>query len=349
MPQTPPPPPYNQITGISRADMKYNEQESLTDYNGNARPGELVVDLTSVPPALYVGNNLGQLTAVGSGGGGATTWATLGNKNNASGPTAIALGQTAGNAQGAGAVAVGQNAGQATQGSEAVAIGPNAGANAQGFGSVAIGTFAGNDSQLDAAVAIGYSAGQTNQGTESVAIGFNAGASNCSGIAIGSGAGSTNNQGISIGYLSGSGGLNSIIIGTTAGTATSAGAIAIGALAAQVSQGNTSIAIGGQAVQNGPQGLSAVAIGKQAAYYGQGNSSIAIGPNAGGNTAVPNNSIVLDASGGNLPSAGANTTTIFPVRNVTSTNAWTNPARTLPTGFFFTAYNPTTGELIYWS
>lgn len=63
------PPPYTDITGISRAVMKDNAQESLAGYNGNARPGELVVNLETNPPALYVGNNAGQLTAITSGSG----------------------------------------------------------------------------------------------------------------------------------------------------------------------------------------------------------------------------------------------------------------------------------------
>ena len=63
-----PPPPYDNITGISRAVMKDNAQETLAGYDGNARPGELVVNLVVDPPALYVGNNAGQLTAISSGG-----------------------------------------------------------------------------------------------------------------------------------------------------------------------------------------------------------------------------------------------------------------------------------------
>jgi hypothetical protein len=47
--------------------MKDNAQETLSNYNGNARPGEIVADLTTNPPALYVGNNAGQLTAITSG------------------------------------------------------------------------------------------------------------------------------------------------------------------------------------------------------------------------------------------------------------------------------------------
>lgn len=62
-----PPPPYDNITGISRAVMKDNSQVTLANYDGNARPGELVVNLETNPPALYVGNNAGQLTAVSSG------------------------------------------------------------------------------------------------------------------------------------------------------------------------------------------------------------------------------------------------------------------------------------------
>ena len=62
------PAPYTDITGISRAVMKDNAQETLANYNGNARPGELVVDLTQDPPPLYVGNNAGQLTAVSTSG-----------------------------------------------------------------------------------------------------------------------------------------------------------------------------------------------------------------------------------------------------------------------------------------
>ena len=59
-----PPPPYDNITGISRAVMKDNAQVTLAEYNGNARPGELVVNLEIDPPALYIGNNVGQLTAI---------------------------------------------------------------------------------------------------------------------------------------------------------------------------------------------------------------------------------------------------------------------------------------------
>jgi hypothetical protein len=59
-----PPPPYSDITGISRAVMKDNAQTTIANYDGNARPGELVANLTVDPPTLYIGNNAGQLTTV---------------------------------------------------------------------------------------------------------------------------------------------------------------------------------------------------------------------------------------------------------------------------------------------
>lgn len=59
-----PPPPYANITGISRSVMKDNAQENVTGYDGHARPGELTMDLTTDPPTIYIGNNLGNLTQV---------------------------------------------------------------------------------------------------------------------------------------------------------------------------------------------------------------------------------------------------------------------------------------------
>lgn len=59
------PPPYGDIIGITRAVMKDNAQVSIVDYDGNARPGELVVAQGTTN--LYIGNSLGQLTLVASG------------------------------------------------------------------------------------------------------------------------------------------------------------------------------------------------------------------------------------------------------------------------------------------
>ena len=65
-----PPPPYDDITGISRAVMKDNAQVTIENYNGNARPGELVVD--QLTDQVFIGNSSGALTqsAAGIGNGG---------------------------------------------------------------------------------------------------------------------------------------------------------------------------------------------------------------------------------------------------------------------------------------
>jgi hypothetical protein len=57
-----PPPPYDNITGISRAVMKDNAQETIANYNGNARPSEIVVSQTN--QTIYIGNSNGNLTQV---------------------------------------------------------------------------------------------------------------------------------------------------------------------------------------------------------------------------------------------------------------------------------------------
>ena len=62
-----PPPPYSNITGISRAVMKDNAQETIGDYNGVARPSELVVD--QLTQNVYVGNTNGNLNLVAYGAG----------------------------------------------------------------------------------------------------------------------------------------------------------------------------------------------------------------------------------------------------------------------------------------
>ena len=58
------PPPYDNITGISRAVMKDNAQTTIDNYNGTARPGELVANLVADPPALFIGNAAGALTSL---------------------------------------------------------------------------------------------------------------------------------------------------------------------------------------------------------------------------------------------------------------------------------------------
>ena len=62
-----PPPPYANITGITRTIMKDNQEESIANYDGNARPGELVVDLNN--NNIYIGNTNGNLNLINTGGG----------------------------------------------------------------------------------------------------------------------------------------------------------------------------------------------------------------------------------------------------------------------------------------
>jgi hypothetical protein len=54
-----PPPPYADITGISRAVMKDSAQVDVAEYNGVARPGEIVISQTD--SVMYIGNVSGAL------------------------------------------------------------------------------------------------------------------------------------------------------------------------------------------------------------------------------------------------------------------------------------------------
>jgi hypothetical protein len=62
-----PPPPYEDITGITRTVMKDNAQETVANYNGNARPGEMTVNPNT--SQIYIGNTNGNLNFVISSNG----------------------------------------------------------------------------------------------------------------------------------------------------------------------------------------------------------------------------------------------------------------------------------------
>ena len=62
-----PPPPYANITGITRTVMKDNAQETVANYNGNARPGEMTVNPNT--SEIYIGNTNGNLNLVISSNG----------------------------------------------------------------------------------------------------------------------------------------------------------------------------------------------------------------------------------------------------------------------------------------
>lgn len=63
-----PPPPYSSVTGIFSSVTKHHTV-TLAQYNGVARPGQLVVD-SSDYTQLYIGDNLGNLNVIGGGGSG---------------------------------------------------------------------------------------------------------------------------------------------------------------------------------------------------------------------------------------------------------------------------------------
>ena len=340
-----PPPPYDNITGISRAAMKDNAQVTLAGYDGNARPGEIVVNLAVDPPTVFVGNNAGELTQLSTGG-------TYGNANVV---TLLAdFGSNTIDTTGAvtvGSVTLINNARIKDTSGDAVAFGVNAGETSQGDFSVAIGYLAGETSQGADAVAIGETAGTISQGAEAIAIGYNAGA-NTQGtraVAISIGAGQTGQGGdaIAIGYNAGttSQGNAAVAIGQLAGqTSQNGGAIAIGFHAGLDSQSISAVAIGGEAGQSN-QGQYAVAIGDLAGNTSQGLAAVAIGALAG-ETSQGNNSIIINATNAALNQTTANTFTVKPVRAVASVTFAAPTSGSVPAGFFPMYYNPTTGEII---
>jgi len=57
-----PPPPYSDLTGISRTVMKDNAQATVADYDGVARPAEFTVNINT--NEIWIGNAAGSLTKV---------------------------------------------------------------------------------------------------------------------------------------------------------------------------------------------------------------------------------------------------------------------------------------------
>jgi hypothetical protein len=261
--------------------MKDNAQETIGNYNGNARPGEIVADLTQDPPALFIGNNLGQLTPLSSGGGGygntqVAQFLTAGVVGNIipAGNGVNSLGNStnywanlwvAGNTLYIGGVPVGMLGNTLTVNGQAV-LSNSSNTSISTTGNITAGNISTGiitltngatiQNTVGNAVAIGQNAGQTTQGTQAVAIGTFAGA---------------------------------------------------------LTQGNNSVAIGRGAGQSS-QGANSVAIGNNAGATNQGVYSIAIGLDAGLSN-QSNNSIIINATGASLNQTVANTFTVAPVRN----------------------------------
>jgi hypothetical protein len=137
----------------------------------------------------------------------------------------------------------------------------------------------------------------------------------------------------------GTSGPTDIALGLDAGASQGTGAVAIGALAGSTGQATAAIAIGGGAAVSN-QGACAVALGQSAGITDQGVEALALGSQAG-TTSQAACSIVINASGAPLENTVTGTTVIAPVRNAGSTG--------LPVGFKQVAYNPATGELVYYS
>ena len=286
--------------------------------------------------AVAIGNSAGETdqgttsVAIGSGAGNyqqeqeaVAVGAYAGNENQ--GQHAVAVGYEAGNyEQGWAAVAIGEQAGQDNQGFRAIAVGRWAGDQDQGNQAVAIGALAGRYSQNDYAIAIGRHAGQDTQGEYAIAIGQEAGA------------GSTNLSGDYVTKTWVSGGLSgetTFVVNNVTDIMTGMQAVGTNLNDCFVTAINTltneiTISPGTSGALEG--------ITPTIDFYGhQGDYSIAIGAYASSRH-QHDNSVVINATGGNLPSAGTGTVVIKTVRAIASNE-----------GFYPCYYNPVTGELVY--
>ena len=238
---------------------------------------------------------------------------------------ATAIGRSAGyNQQGNGAVAIGHRTGEDSQGNHSVAIGRFSSNYNQGYESISIGTYAGYAYQGDGTVAVGKSAGESVQGQNAVAIGYEAGR--------GTSSDSYTNNTLSYAFVSGDGAPNMVLDGSSD--------IRVGMLIfGYAVQSNTYIT----AVDTNTNTvtLSANLTDAPSGSYqftgAQGQNAIAIGAYAA-QKVQHSNSIVINASGQEVQSAGENTVVIKTVRSVSATD-----------GFYPCYYNPTTGELVYFT
>ena len=168
-----------------------------------------------------------------------------------------------------------------------LAIGTNAGETTQGQYAVAVGYQAGQTSQENNAVAVGYEAGKTTQGPTAIAVGRRAGQT------------SQGSSAVAVGFFAGN-------------TSQGNNAIAVGLEAGETTQGSSAVAVGRRAGETS-QGQHAIAVGHLAGETSQGSSAVAVGYQAG-KTSQHDNSIVLNASGSTLNTAGASRTYIKPLQ-----------------------------------
>lgn len=262
----------------------------------------------------------------GQNGVGVTaTWAALYDKNWTNGPNAISLGYLTTSTPAPQSISLGYQAGRFSTAND-VSISIGSGAGLQGQGSLAI--------------AIGAAAGATNQGTGGYGTFENYGA-----IAVGNFAGQVDQQyqAVAVGRQAGQSSQKrrAVAIGPVAGnTNQNFNAVAVGYASGALNQGQNAVAIGVSAGYDKQQDY-AVAIGNGAGQVNQGTNSVAIGRFAGTAT-QSTGTIILNATGVALNGVAGQQNSFYvkPVRKVTSA--------ILPAGFLNMAYNPTTGEIIYW-
>jgi hypothetical protein len=196
----------------------------------------------------------------------------------------------------------------------------------QGHGAVSIGVSAGRNYQGEYGIAIGYRTARCNQGCSAIAIGTYAAEADIwytvehDGAYVGTNDGSDSTITLTNAFdfssvrpgmvLTNNGYNNMLILSISGNTLTLAG-----------TPNNGSVISGNQFNVDGRQGANAIAIGAYAAW----SSQFA-------------NSIVINATGSELPSQGSGTTVIQSLRQVSGGTA--------PAGFTQVYWNPTTGELI---
>lgn len=279
----------------TKIQLRRDTSSSWTSVNPVLSQGEPGIETNTGMMKLGNGTTAWNcLPYLSTGSSSCVTWATLGNKNNNSGPCTVALGNEAGYICQApyGSVAIGTYAGHANQSYCTVAIGTSTGAVSQGEYATAVGPYAAGNTQSTGSTAIGYSAGFTQQGSYSVAIGYEAArgyysfaeyVSNCSTTLVVNSTGciSAGMRVLGTGF-NGSQRVCSIIDGTTLTLTSPPNTTPVGDLQFVSNQCSSAIAIGQYAGANN-QRQNAVAIGICAGANCQGCRGIAIGICAGGN------------------------------------------------------------------
>jgi hypothetical protein len=276
-------------------------------------------DTTQGTLAVAIGNSAGQVTqgensvAIGAdtaissqGSNSVAIGYSVAGTSQGTGAVAIGSG-TAGVSQGVKAVAIGFDAAYSNQASNAVAIGNTAGFQGQLADAIAIGAFAANSNQSLRAVAIGAGAGASSQGADSVAIGTACAnvSQGANAIAMGNSAGQSNQ------------GVNAVAIGQNAGSnLQGTQSVAVGNFAGYASQGNNATAVG-YVAGFASQGARSTAVGSEAGAFNLGSNSVAIGYAAAYTGGSFSNVVVVNATGGVLNPAQANSCYIAPIAQTT--------------------------------